>query len=1241
MASINTLKEQSTHPKPLLVAEITFSDGTNLYLSTDSLNVSDGGATYDGKSYLPRIIREDIAATQAVSDTGFSMPSSVSLTLADPDGLLWTTYEKPKGFRGAILTLRMIFWEVGTGTFSDNSLIRFIGTCSTPRYGSTDLVLQAHSRLNLARTNLPSLTLQQTCPWNFPATTAHQDAANDEDSPHYECGYGPARVSDPKGNGAFTSCALTKTACIARGMYSTDSAARDTGRFGGVDWKNPDAWQGRAYKSKFEDGANVSPDITGQAVPLVYGTAWVDGIVLSVDGDANSTRFQVMVCYGQIHQVYRVVVNDKEVPPGHRLNSSTRAITNFNARDELFVWRYTNPGDRNGTSVAERTETLGFDGDEDPYGSMCVIHVVVPRALVNSSSAPRVKVLVDGPQIRKYTDVSTFAKTSSPENRIHPWILMDVLIWSGWKYDMLDIQSFIDAAAIASVSISYQDNFGSTVNHPRYRGSMVLREATSSSQIINGLLNAMKAILSYDETTGKFKLVIKQTLADQQGSPVAGSNYDTAIASKAADGTATNGYVAYHFDESTIALKSGGQGQRNETSLMIEPKPNTDTPNRVTVQLQDEDFQHALTTVSITDTDAITRLDGHEINGSIALKGIGNIDQAKRVVGTYLAESYRGNTRNSPYGDSGGSWIYSWETSVRGVHLNAGDIVALSSTKWGIDKQLVRIIQIKPSENYQRMAITAIHHSDEWYLDSWGQLGPAKFSDQTRNRLDRPPLPMWISRRQDSYIDALYPDEKARLTFSSSPSASPNVSGLIFENSLPVNTFTSVIQRPAVPVQGNTASIGGNLVGGKFYWMALVAEDSDGKLTPPTSLVQVWVPAGTSTNQISIPDVAWDDATVAYLKFMGDDTERLYYYGRVAATPASVAFTEDPNASTTDQPIPDTEIKTLRFRFRYGVHLGVWASEITGVTSSTITLTNAYWTTNEWAGRVVSLLGSLTDNVDVSGSQPSWLVVSNTTDTLTLDAGYGPDPTTVIPFGGGANRSLLLMRTKADTHTATTIGDEGFDNSLNLFTAQTISGASNATPIVITTSDVHSYTTGQRVRIDSVLGNTAANGVWTITVASTTTFSLNTSVGNGSYAGSGTARRLTGGLQDGVEKGLIVRIIAGTGKGQTRRIAGNTGNVLRVETPFAVVPDNTSVFVVESPVEEKTIDIDPGDVTEFDNGHTPTVDLTGLTQKALVCYPTALDGVSDETPLASVIPVELYFFNSMTTIETIVVQGLP
>lgn len=75
--------------------------------------------------------------------------------------------------------------------------------------------------------------------------------------------------------------------------------------------------------------------------------------------------------------------------------------------------------------------------------------------------------------------------------------------------------------------------------------------------------------------------------------------------------------------------------------------------------------------------------------------------------------------------------------------------------------------------------------------------------------------------------------------------------------------------------------------------------------------------------------------------------------------------------------------------------------------------------------------------------------------------------------------------------------------SLSSAESGSVTGATNASPIVITSAS-HGLTTGQRVTIADVGGNTAANGTFTITRVDASTFSLDGSTGNGAYTSGGT-----------------------------------------------------------------------------------------------------------------------------------------
>ena len=66
-----------------------------------------------------------------------------------------------------------------------------------------------------------------------------------------------------------------------------------------------------------------------------------------------------------------------------------------------------------------------------------------------------------------------------------------------------------------------------------------------------------------------------------------------------------------------------------------------------------------------------------------------------------------------------------------------------------------------------------------------------------------------------------------------------------------------------------------------------------------------------------------------------------------------------------------------------------------------------------------------------------------------------------------------------------------------------ISNASNTSPITITTGSTDGLLNGDTVTVGNATGNTAANGTWTISNVTATTFQLDGSSGNGAYTGNG------------------------------------------------------------------------------------------------------------------------------------------
>lgn len=135
---------------------------------------------------------------------------------------------------------------------------------------------------------------------------------------------------------------------------------------------------------------------------------------------------------------------------------------------------------------------------------------------------------------------------------------------------------------------------------------------------------------------------------------------------------------------------------------------------------------------------------------------------------------------------------------------------------------------------------------------------------------------------------------------------------------------------------------------------------------------------------------------------------------------------------------------------------------------------------------------------------PAGVPLGSTTDNVKFSIGKN---TGVIFAAFMTNGRLAAMTRSADAGATWQNLDipEVIESRVN-----TVTNATNASPIVITSATSHGQRTGDRVFVNNVGGNTAANGYWTITVINGTQFSLNGSVGNGAYTSGGTWQAVQG-----------------------------------------------------------------------------------------------------------------------------------
>lgn len=856
IGSIYDAKELSQTFQPLLLLEFTFNDGSIYRASTHPLNLVQSNAKFAGVDWDGRVLNQDVGNTQAMSDLGVDITPQVTVMLADPDKSIYSVWEQELGFKGAILTIYIVMHDYGnggTGAFSTDSPapIKFIGTCGPSSSDQGVLTVSATSLLAFTQKQMPPQRIQQICSWSFPPTIDAQSAAlTNPFSIFYQCGYsygvsGGCGNPDPDslgGTGSFTSCDLSFNSCVSRlgnrgsrfaqtgpskPPIMADLAGNLTGRFGGYNYIPPQyTGRERSYLtgnwSDIINAANTA--VYGDFMPLVYGTSWVNPLVMGIYGDGNYTYLEVAVCFGQINRIHNVVVNGIQVQQaspdansGYRPDDDTIPSDATTTNYKNGYWTTINDGRRNGAP----NPATGWSKQGDPYGSVASILIAVLQQVAPENSVPTVQILLDGVSVPVYTSPTDFSFQFSDNPA---WILMAILILSGWNVQNMDIQSFIDAATYCDQVVlfdsqggSYQNFYNESAAPPFHRFScgFAVQTRMSFGDLVRGIRANMRGMIYFNFNTGLLTLLIKQTLGDQQPAPILGSNNVVAIESVDHAGVANSGYSAYSFNSSNIQKTQGGK-----STLTVIQQPMQQTPNRTTLQFLNRENSYSQDSITVVDIEDVQRV-GQEVVLSMPVIGIHTFDHARRVLNNWLAENYRGNGRldylGSAIGDTGGTLIFEFTTSVKGVHLVVGQIIDLTDPQFGFIQQLLRITKVKPSTNYETVTITAKFHNDNWYQDTYGQseqpiYGPAQ-------GLANVPFAWRPGYAQPMAGDATF--DSTELSFDIYPFYSLAADGtglasLQITGKIPVNSFPRNLSKPILEIVGQGAS-GGGYPTGSYY----------------------------------------------------------------------------------------------------------------------------------------------------------------------------------------------------------------------------------------------------------------------------------------------------------------------------------------------------------------------------------------------------------------------------------------
>jgi Putative phage tail protein len=944
MATVMDFKEQSITETPLFLFDCALPSGEVEHWSTHAVTV--GGVNYEA-----RVVKHNLLDLKASSDYGADTSATVSATFANADSF-GSEIEWNAGWKGAQLSAQFVFYDLVGGAAASDTRIVFRGIANAPDEITESTVrVTFTNRLNLQRVSLPELRIQRLCPWSFPSTSDQRIEAVDGGtegaySRYYRCGYSYG-ASNGAGNAQadstpYTTCDYSRASCTARGMFDQDSANNVTRRFGGMEFV-PAAILVRSYGASV---SQISPVLDNTAqyndpAPLVYGTGWYEPPIVVARNDGNLTRMEVLLGGGEMTDVVTVVVNDIEIPQAVSGANMTATgwfnVVTFGTRNGAFDTNFT---DGSGNPLG------------DPYGSLAMMSVVVPNRISNGQSLPRIQALVQGMKLPQYASDGSALPAAFSNNPA--WVLLDLLRRSGWTLNEIDLASFAATAQYCDQPVSTTDTNGNPASLPRYQCNLVLQKRRSAADVVRGVRNGSALLLTYS-SSGLIQLRAEASLAVQQPAKPETSNSTE---------TLNGGWPAYEFSDGSAAFSGILRKANGEPYLRLYGKSSADSPNRYSVEFQDEfnDYQQdSLSLVDVDDADLISQ----EISATLTALGLPNFDQSSRMLQLQLSKSLEGNL------------YVEFATSVRGFGLMPGDLITITYAKEGMTRQPFRIVKIAPTTNYATVVITAQYHDDAWY-------GGAGTGQQGRRQsafgvgIPRPLLGTHLDANGEPQFDVT-----ETVNETSDGTVSVDLSIAFTAPSKPAATGIAI---PLLSLTPALASTGGTLAANQTLYYAISALDQSGAESPLSFAVKATIPEGANTNTVTLASLSFSAPTASFNVYRGENpTQFVQIASQVAVADH---FTDTGANPTTLVGPPDENYDHANFYWRFELQpeMVVDIHSPTTVGNSTLNMLG-----NENRGALVRITRGLGEGQEIT-------IAANDATTLTLAAKWDVEPDSTSYF---------------------------------------------------------------------------------------------------------------------------------------------------------------------------------------------------------------------------------------------------
>lgn len=942
MSDIYPLKEAASTATPIVCFEFRFASGhIERFAARD--------CTVEGHTYRRRVLDQHLHENSVGGDDAIGAFSRIGVVLSNTDGYL-TQIENSHGFKGAELIARFVFLEPDSVAPATNPLVVFRGIADSPSLiDESSLVVIAENRFSLFHAKLPATPLQRRCPWHFPYDPETRMEAVDgglsgRNSPFYRCGYSPdfpGGRGNTNGAEPYTSCSGTRADCAARGMLDTDAQGRATRRFGGFTYL-PSSILVRTHGSRAMQPATVHGNHprSNDVAPLVYGMGWLTPPLIHSFNDGNLTRMLLLLCDGPVEGVSRVVVNGAEIPAA--VEGRDMSASGWHKRIAT--------GSREG-SFLPRPDNDSVYSESDPHGSMTTLEVVIPNALQKGNSVPNVEVLVKGLHLLTLNasgESAGFMHSSNPA-----WVLLDVLLRSGWQLAELDLPSFARAAAHCDETVEVSTWDGGSRMQPRYSCNLVLQKRRSVAEILRGLREGSFLMLRGNHQ-GKLEVVAESTLAQQQ--PVI-SPFSNAMESL------NGGWPAYEFGDGTSGRGGILRQPNGSPSFRLLSKPASECPNRVYAEFQDAWNEFQTDRISLFDSKELRRRKQEVVLNSRAM-GLSTYPQAARAVYAALKRSTEGNVQAE------------FETGLKGLGLRPGDLITITYPRYGLERTVFRILRILPEADLRSARILAQKHNDNWYsdniLDAIGGIDRYRRPGSLHGT-PRPLAGTLISTDGNSQFEIT---ETAAAATDGGYRVQLRCGYVV-----PPNRVDAALPPPVMPLAPEISVGTGTLSPGTDYAYRFTSVTQDGHESEPTAAIPVRTPSAPRGYGVRFEPLQAPPGASSMRVYRGPSAEWSFLIGTLPA--GATSFLDDGLPYQPAVP-PDTSFHHANFYWREEVHPPINASS---ASASSITWASATWAENQFQGKLIWISSG-------KGKGQERTILSNNANTLFVEGWTVlPDPT--------------------------------------------------------------------------------------------------------------------------------------------------------------------------------------------------------------------------------------------------------